>query len=102
VLEVDDLDEGYVRVTSAGWPLAEDLAGRPAWAVAPSSCCATAMRNGSMTDVTAGPYPARGRNHGPFGLMFLIFRTEAADCRTPVTGPVANPGWRTGAGVERN
>ena len=29
VLEVDDLDEEYARVTAAGWPLAEDLAGRP-------------------------------------------------------------------------
>ncbi|MFY9652455.1 MAG: VOC family protein [Trebonia sp.] len=29
VLEVDDLDEEYARVTATGWPLAEDLAGRP-------------------------------------------------------------------------
>jgi uncharacterized glyoxalase superfamily protein PhnB len=29
VLEVDDLDEEYARVTAARWPLAEDLADRP-------------------------------------------------------------------------
>jgi lactoylglutathione lyase len=29
VLEVDDLDEEYARVTATGWPLAEDLGGRP-------------------------------------------------------------------------
>jgi lactoylglutathione lyase len=29
VLEVDDLDEERARVTAAGWPLAEDLTGRP-------------------------------------------------------------------------
>ncbi len=29
MLEVDDLDEEHARVTAAGWPLAEDLTGRP-------------------------------------------------------------------------
>ena len=29
VLEVDDLDEEYARVTAAPWPLTEDLADRP-------------------------------------------------------------------------
>jgi catechol 2,3-dioxygenase-like lactoylglutathione lyase family enzyme len=29
VLEVDDLDAEHARVTAAGWPLAEDRAGRP-------------------------------------------------------------------------
>jgi len=29
VLEVDDLDQDYARVTAAPWPLAEDLAERP-------------------------------------------------------------------------
>jgi lactoylglutathione lyase len=29
VLEVDDLGQEHARVTSAGWPLAEELADRP-------------------------------------------------------------------------
>ena len=45
VLEVDDLDEEYARVTATGWPLAEDLAGRGDCAT--SGCSTRAATTGA-------------------------------------------------------